>query len=193
MQAKTVDFTRARGPAERILADFISFQLRLKKPCRDFVRVLMAQLYTRGSELAPCFAALQEHINPPLVELFRSLMARRQIRQDVNLAILIEIFKLLHIRIITLWINEEPPGARAMQLLDEEMKLFCHRLAGKADPQITQIEWRRFYIAILRLRICAVVARVSPPTSWFPNFQSRVGTPAQQPSHFRLSTSCCMR
>src|SRR5690349_19496571 len=136
VQAKTADFTRARGPVERILADFIRFQLRLKEPYRDFVRVFMAQLYTRGSALAPYFAALQEHIDPPLVELFSSLMARRQVRRNVHLASLIEIFKLLHIGIITIWINEVPPYARAMQLLDEEMKLFCHGLAEKPDPPI---------------------------------------------------------
>jgi len=139
VQAQVADFSRARGPAERILADFIRFQLSLKEPYRDFVRVFMAQLFTRGSKLGPYFAAMQEFINPPLVELFRSLMARRLIRTDVNLASLIEIFKLLHIGIVTIWINEEPPYAGTMQLLDEEMKLFCRGLAKKTDPQMTQM------------------------------------------------------
>ena len=138
VQAKTADFSRARGPADRILADFIRFQLRLKEPYRDFVRVFMAQLYTRGSALGPYFDALQEHINPPLVELFSSLMARRMVRPGVNLASLIEIFKLLQIGIITLWINEEPPYAGAMLLLDEEMRLFCSGLAEKTDAQTSQ-------------------------------------------------------
>jgi AcrR family transcriptional regulator len=136
VQAEAANFAHARGPAERILADFIRFQLRLKEPYRDFVRVFMAQIFTRGSELGPYFAAMQEFINPPLVELFRSLMARRLIRPDINLASLIEIFKLLQIGIVTIWINDEPPYAGTMQLLDEEMELFCRGLAERVDPQI---------------------------------------------------------
>ena len=139
VQAKTAGFSRARGSAERILADFIRFQLRRKEPYRDFVRVFMAQIFTRGSELRPYFVAMQESINPPLVQLFRSLMARRLIRPDINLASLIEIFKLLHMGIVTIWINDEPPYAGTMLLLDEEMRLFCHGLAERTNPQITQM------------------------------------------------------
>ncbi len=140
LQAKVAQFSAARGPAESILADFIRFQLHLKEPYRDFVRVFMAQLYTRGSELMPHFAEMQEAINPPLFHLFRSLIERGLVRPDVNLASLIEIFKLLHIGIVTIWINDAPPYSGTMHLLEEEMRLFCRGLGTSPNGAPTPRE-----------------------------------------------------
>lgn len=139
LQTKVAQFLRARGPAERILADFIRYQLRQKEPYRDFVRIFMAQLYTRGRELAPHIAEMQKAINPPLLQLFGSLMERGLIRPDVDLPGLIEIFKLLHIGIVTIWINDAPPYHGTMAVLEEEMRLFCRGIglaaSGEAPPR----------------------------------------------------------
>ncbi|MGD0695328.1 MAG: TetR/AcrR family transcriptional regulator [Terriglobia bacterium] len=130
VQAKVADFAARRGPLASILADFIRYQLELKEPYRDFVRVFMAQVYTRGSELMPHFEEMQNAIDPPLIELFRSLMRRGLMRNDVHLASLIEIFKLLHMGIVTVWINDSPPYRETMYLLEEEMRLLSQGLAG---------------------------------------------------------------
>lgn len=130
VQAKVSDFAARRGPLASILADFIRCQLELKEPYRDFVRVFMAQVYTRGSELAPHFEEMQNAIDPPLIELFSGLMRRRLVRDDVHLASLIEIFKLLHMGIVTVWINDSPPYSGTMYLLEEEMRLLSQGLGG---------------------------------------------------------------
>jgi AcrR family transcriptional regulator len=140
VQLKVAHISRSRGPAETILADYIRYQLRLKEPYRDFVRVFMAQLYTRGFELAPHFVEMQKAINPPLLDLFGTLIQRGLIRPDVHLTSLLEIFKLLHIGIITIWINDAPPYAETMQLLDEEMRLFCRGLGPAASGVAAPIE-----------------------------------------------------
>lgn len=130
VQAKVSDFAMRRGPLESILADFIRYQLELKEPYRDFVRVFMAQVYTRGAELLPHFEEMQKAINPPLIELFERLLRRGLIREDANLDTLIEIFKLLHIGIVTVWINDAPPYRGTFALLREEMLLFCQGLGA---------------------------------------------------------------
>lgn len=139
VQLKVAHISRSRGPAESILADYIRYQLHLKEPYRDFVRVFMAQLYTRGIELAPHFVELQKAINPPLLDLFGTLIRRRLIRPDVDVPSLLEIFKLLHIGILTIWINDAPPYQSTMELLEEEMRLFCRGLrptgSGVTPPQ----------------------------------------------------------
>lgn len=134
LQAQVAHISQSRGPAERILADFIRHQLRLKEPYRDYVRVFMAQLYTRGCELAPHFAGMQKAIDPPLLDLFGTLIQRGLIRPDVHLPSLIEIFKLIHIGIVTIWINDAPPYSGTLPLLEEEMRLFCRGLGTPDGP-----------------------------------------------------------
>jgi len=138
VQVKVADFATRRGPLESILADFIRYQLELKEPYRDFVRVFMAQVYTRGAELLPHFEEMQKAINPPLIELFQSLLRRGLIREDVNLDTLVEIFKLLHMGIIAVWINDAPPYRGTFALLREEMRLFCQGLGAARHPAATR-------------------------------------------------------
>jgi AcrR family transcriptional regulator len=138
VQGKVADFATRRGPLESILADFIRYQLELKEPYRDFVRVFMAQVYTRGAELLPHFEEMQKAINPPLIELFQNLLRRSLIREDANLDTLIEIFKLLHMGIITVWINDAPPYRGTLALLTEEMRLFCEGLGTERHQAATR-------------------------------------------------------
>jgi len=136
VQAKVADFATRRGPLASILADFIRYQLELKEPYRDFVRVFMAQVYTRGSELMPHFEEMQKAIDPPLAEFFESLIRRGLMRNAVQIPSLIEIFKLLHMGIVTVWINDSPPYDGTMRLLEEEMRLFSRGLAASGNQRL---------------------------------------------------------
>lgn len=130
VQERARRFAKARGPLADILVNLIRFHLRLKEPYRDFIRVFLGQFLTRGAELHPRLMEMQEAINSALLELFQSLQKQGLVRRDVELAELIEIFKMLHFGVAMVWLNDSPPYRGTHRLLREEMRLFCRGLAA---------------------------------------------------------------
>jgi len=64
------------GNLASILTAFLRHHFRLKQPHHEFVRVLLAQMYTRGREFYPWIVEMQKAIDPPLESLFCGLQKR---------------------------------------------------------------------------------------------------------------------
>lgn len=118
-------YARAHGGLQEILSSFLRFQLRLKRPYHAFVRVFFAQLFARGSASSAWMQQLQEAIDPPLEQLFSALQERGLIRGDLDRADLIQLFKMLHVGLMTVWVMEGPPWRGTHHLLKEQMRVFC--------------------------------------------------------------------
>ena len=131
VQSKMAGFSKAKGSPASILSAFLEFQFRLKAPHHKFVGVFLAQMFARGEAFHPWIRQLQEAIDPPLEELFRSLRKRGSIRADVKLADLIQIFKMIHLGLTATWVIEGPPWRHTRRLLRQEMKLFCEGLEDR--------------------------------------------------------------
>ncbi len=128
VQSRIPEFVASREPLEAILTEFIRFQLRLKKPYHKFVRVFMAQMFARTPEFMPYMIEMQKVIDPPLARLFEGLQSRKLIRPDVNIPMLMTVFKTIHLGISALWAVEGPPFRGTEQVLKLEIKLFCEGL-----------------------------------------------------------------
>jgi AcrR family transcriptional regulator len=131
VQAKVSGFLSMEAPLDEVLAEFIRFQLRLKKPYFRFVRVLMGQMFVRTEQLLPYMVEMQKVIDPPLQELFEGLRERELMRPDVAIAELILCFKTIHMGISSLWAIEGPPFKQTEKTLKQEMKLFCEGLRSR--------------------------------------------------------------
>ena len=129
LQAKARNFARLQGPLEDVLARYIRYHLEIKKPYRAFIPILLGQMFGRGSSLLPHLEELQSAMDPPLLEFFEQLRARRLVREDVHLPTLVQIFKLLHFGIVVVWLSDSPPYRETSRWLKEEMRLFCQGLA----------------------------------------------------------------
>src|SRR5215831_566858 len=79
------------------LSQYILFQFKLKEPHHEFVRVFLAQMFSRGTAASPWIAQIQTVIDPPLHSLFSSLQRRGLIRADLEIANLIPLFKVVHL------------------------------------------------------------------------------------------------
>ncbi len=129
LQAQARNLARLQGPLEDILTRYIRYHLEVKKPYRAFIPILLGQMFSRGSDLLPHLDELQRAMDPPLIEFFEKLRARRLLRRDVHLPTLVQIFKLLHFGIVVIWLNDSPPYRETACWLKEEMRLFCQGLA----------------------------------------------------------------
>jgi AcrR family transcriptional regulator len=123
----------AKGPLASILAEFIRFQFRLKRPYHQFVRVFMGQMFVRTKQFLPYMVEMQKLIDPPLETLFLGLQERGLMRSDVHLPELIVIFKTIHLGLSALWAVEGPPFRQTEKTLKQEMKLFCEGLRTKTS------------------------------------------------------------
>jgi AcrR family transcriptional regulator len=128
VQARLHRFTSAKGSLDSILASFIRFQFRQKRPYYQFVRVFLAQMFLHTEQFTPYMAEMQKAIDPPLEELFRGLQRRRILRDDVNLPDLILVFKTIHLGLTALWAVEGPPFRSTERALKHEITLFCEGL-----------------------------------------------------------------
>jgi AcrR family transcriptional regulator len=145
LQAEARKFARLQGPLEGILTRYIRYHLEIKEPYRNFIPVVLGQLFVRGSDLLPHLEKLHGAMDPPLLEWFSTLRERRLLREDVDLPMLAQIFKLLHFGIVVIWLNDSPPYRETMRWLKEEMRLFCQGLAPNGR-RATGLKARHFAI-----------------------------------------------
>ena len=132
VQLRVPQLAALKAPLQTILEEFIRFQFRSKKPYHKFVRVFLAQMFARTSEFLPYMVEMQKVIDPPLAKLFQSLQARKLIRVDLDIPMLITVFKTIHLGINAVWAIEGPPFRGTEQILKEEIKLFCEGLKRRS-------------------------------------------------------------
>jgi AcrR family transcriptional regulator len=131
IQARTRRFARSKGSLCSILTEFIRFQFRLKRPYHPFVRVFLGQMFVRTEQFFPYMVEMQKAIDPPLEELFRGLQERGVIRMNVQIAMLISVFKTIHLGLTALWAVEGPPFGGTEMVLEQEIKLFCEGVEAR--------------------------------------------------------------
>lgn len=125
VQKRVKHYASAHGSLQEILVSFLQFQLKLKSPHHQFVRVFFAQMFAHGNASSTWMRQLQDAINPPLEYLFSALQGRGLIRQDLDRQDLIQLFKMLHVGLMTTWVMEGPPWRATYRLLKEQMRVFC--------------------------------------------------------------------
>ena len=113
------------GSLETGLADFIRHQFRLKQPHHAFVRVFLASMFSESAAFLPYLVEMQKVIDPPLEALFGDFQRRGAIRQDVDIASVIQAFKTMHFGLTAVWAVEGPPFRGTEQMLDANVRLFC--------------------------------------------------------------------
>ncbi|HXN98806.1 MAG TPA: TetR/AcrR family transcriptional regulator [Candidatus Acidoferrales bacterium] len=128
VQAKVRRLVISKGSLQSILAEFIRFQFRMKKPYHQFVRVFLGQMFLRTEQFIPYMFEMQKAIDPPLEALFRGLQERGLMRKDVHPPELVVIFKTIHLGLTALWAVEGPPFQFTEKTLKQEIKLFCQGL-----------------------------------------------------------------
>jgi len=74
---------------------------------------------------------MQKAIDPPLEALFRKLQEGAKLRKDVQIPLLIPIFKTIHLGLTCLWAVEGPPFHGTDMVLQHAMRLFCEGLEAK--------------------------------------------------------------
>lgn len=131
VQTKLGRFTRSKATLESILSEFVLFQLRLKAPYHDFVRVFFGHMFLHTEQFIPYMAEMQKFIDPSLETLFRGLHENGMIRTDVNLPELIMTFKTMQLGLSALWVVESPPYETTERVVREQMRLFCQGLEKK--------------------------------------------------------------
>lgn len=125
VQARLGAFAADKRPLESVLAEFIEFQFRSKRPYHQFVRVFLAQMFLNTEQFLPCMVEMQKVIDPPLEALFRGLQERGLIRAEIDIPELIAAFKTMHLGLTALWAVEGPPFRQTRKTVRQEMKLFC--------------------------------------------------------------------
>jgi AcrR family transcriptional regulator len=113
------------------LVEYVRHQFELKKKNHEFVRVFLGQMFLRTKEFFPYAMEMQKAIDPPLENLFRGLQEAGKIRKDANLALLVPVFKTIHLGLTGLWAVEGPPFQGTEMVLQHEIKLFCEGLEAK--------------------------------------------------------------
>jgi AcrR family transcriptional regulator len=131
VQARLGRFVADDCPLESILAEFIEFQFRLKKPYHRFVRVFLGQMFLNTEQFLPYMVEMQKVIDPQLEALFRGLQGRGLMRAEIDIPELIVAFKTMHLGLTALWAIEGPPFRQTSKAVQQEMKLFCEGLGRK--------------------------------------------------------------
>lgn len=132
IQAKVQKLVRRKGKSlADILTEYVRHQFRLKKKHHEFVRVFLGQMFSRTAQFMLYMVEMQKAIDPPLESLFRELQAAGKLRKDVEIALLMPVFKTIHLGLTGLWAVEGPPFAGTEMILEQEMKLFCEGLEEK--------------------------------------------------------------
>jgi AcrR family transcriptional regulator len=131
VQAKLGRLVASEGPLELILAQFIEFQFRLKKPYYQFVRVFLGQMFVQTKHFLPYMIEMQKVIDPQLEALFLRLQKRGLVRADIDLPQLTLAFKTMHLGLTALWAIEGPPFRQSTETLRQEMKFFCEGIGRR--------------------------------------------------------------
>ena|ERR1700675_546038 len=131
VQARLGRFVANRRPLESVLAEFIEFQFRLKRPYRRFVRVFLGQMFLNTEQFLPYMVEMQKVIDPKLEAFFRGLQGRGVIRTEIDIPQLILAFKTMHLGLTALWAIEDPPFRQTRKTVQHEMKLFCEGIERK--------------------------------------------------------------
>ena len=113
------------------LTEYVLFQFKLKEPHHEFVRVFLAQMFSRATAASHWIHQIQAVIDPPLHSLFSSLQRRGLVRRDVELSTLILLFKVVDLGLTALWAMEGPPWTASKKAVKDEMRLFCEGLEAK--------------------------------------------------------------
>jgi TetR/AcrR family fatty acid metabolism transcriptional regulator len=131
LQARIPDFAASRKPLESVLIDFLRFHFRLKKPYHRFVRIFLAQMFSRTEQFLPYMLEMQKSIDPPLRALFMRLQESGRIRNDLDIRDLIVVFKTIQMGLTALWAIEGPPFRGTEKILKQEIRLFCEGLGAR--------------------------------------------------------------
>ena len=114
-----------RGSLESVLTKFIQLQFTLKEPHHAFVRVFLAQLCGRATTQSSWVQEVQRAVDPPLRELFSSLQQRTLLRSDVDMATLLQTFKVMHLGLTVLWALEGPPWHNIDKAIRAQVRMYC--------------------------------------------------------------------
>jgi AcrR family transcriptional regulator len=125
-------FTPGEQPVDHVLAEYVLLHFRLKEPYHAFVRVFLAQMFTRTANLFPYLVEMQKYTDPPLQVLFESLRRRDLLRPDIDLPALIQSFKTMHLGLTALWAIEGPPFQGTIATVRHQMRLFTHGILRNA-------------------------------------------------------------
>lgn len=129
---KLARFAAGDRPLDRVLADFILYQFRLKTPYHAFVRVFLARMFLDMPRFLPYMVEMQKSIDPPLEGLFAGLRERGALRDGIDLPQLIFSFKTMHLGLTALWAVEGPPFRQTARVVRQQMKFFCEGIERKA-------------------------------------------------------------
>jgi len=131
VQAKVVRLRQSQGNLESILTEFIRFQMRMKRPYHQFVRVFLGQMFTQTNQFLPYMVEMQKAIDPPLQTLFKGLQDRSMISETMPISDLVLVFKTVHLGLTALWAVEGPPFRQTERILAQEIHCFCEGLRAK--------------------------------------------------------------
>src|SRR5690606_11103783 len=98
------------------------------------VRAVHVDLGPRKEPPLPAAAASRcrsVRLDPPLERLFAGLRERGLLRTDVELPLLVQVFKTCQLGLTALWAVEGPPWTGTQQVIDEQIRLFCRGLAPR--------------------------------------------------------------
>src|SRR5215470_18257232 len=129
VQAEVSRLIKRPRSLQSSLTEYVLFQFKLKEPHHEFVRVFLAQMFSRAT--APWIQQIQAVIDPPLHSLFSSLRRRGLLRADIELASLIPLFKVVHLGLTALWAMEGPPWNASKKAVKDEIRLFCEGLEAR--------------------------------------------------------------
>jgi|SRR5215469_9697662 len=131
VQAEVARMIQRPRSLQSALSEYVLFQFRLKEAHHEFVRVFLAQMFSKATTASPWIHQIQTVVDPPLHALLSSLQHRRLIRSDVQIPALISVFKVIHLGLTAVWAMEGPPWKGTMKIVKEEIRLFCEGLEAK--------------------------------------------------------------
>ena len=131
VQAEATQLVHRGRTLESILTGFVQFQFRVKEPHHEFVRVFLAQMFSRTSAFLPWMQQLQTVVDPTLERLFLDLRRRGLLRRTIDIAGLVQVFKVMQLGLTSLWVLEGPPWRSTHKVLKDQILLFCQGLEAR--------------------------------------------------------------
>ena len=124
VQSKLRTFSSSKRRLDAILTEFIRLQFRLKEPHYRFIRVFFGQMFFRTEQFLPYLVQMQQAVDPPIEQLFRTLQAQALMRTDFRFEDLVMSFKTTVMGLSALWAVEGPPFRATNRLVQQQMKMF---------------------------------------------------------------------
>ncbi len=124
-------FQPGEQPIDSVLAEYILLHFQLKEPYHAFVRVFLAQMFSRTEGFLPYMVEMQKYVDPPLESLFATLEERGAIRAGIDIPQLILSFKTMHLGLTALWAVEGPPFQQTYQVVRQQMHFFAEGIQRK--------------------------------------------------------------